>query len=134
MKKINIYKYIFYILYKFIKLTTKKEFQNEVPNATCTLYLICLTQNYATVLIFTKAIQFFPANVLATITLFSIVPITIYFINQNLFIKDDKYVVIENYYDEKNRLGKKSFIGISVAYCLLSIGLMILAGINYTRI
>ena len=129
----NPYTYLFYILYKFIKLTTKDELQEQVPKSATSLYLVCLTNNYAALIIGTKVIKYFPSNLVLTILVFAIVPIIIYFINKSLFIDNENYLKVEAKYDRKNSLKKAHFVTIATLYIVASIGLMVWAGINYNK-
>lgn len=129
----NPYTYLFYILYKFIKLTTKDELQEQVPKSATSLYLVCLTNNYAALIIGTKMIKYFPSNLVLTILVFAIVPIIIYFINKSLFFDNENYLKIEAKYDRKNSLKKVHFVTIATLYIVASIGLMVWAGINYNK-
>lgn len=129
----SLYNFLFYILYKFVKLTTKVELQDQVPSSAHAGLFVCLTNNYATFLIFTGLIQYFPKNIYLSIIIFSIVPIFVHFFNKKLFIANENYKKIEEYYDKNNKLKKVHFILIAVLYIILSIGTMILAGINYAN-
>lgn len=129
----NPYYYLFYIIYKFIKLTTKEELQDHVPPSAHALFFICLTNNYIAIIISTHAIKFLSSNLILFGIVFSIVPITLYFVNKHLFISDEKYLAIERKYDELNRLTKTHFILLTVLYIVVSIGFMIWAGINYNK-
>jgi hypothetical protein len=127
----NPYTYLFYLIYKFIKLTTKEELQEHVPKSASSLYLICLTNNYAAIVIATGAVNYFPLNLIFGILVFSIVPIIVYYINKSLFIDNENYLNIEATYDKKNSLKKGHFIIITVSYILGSIGFLIWSGIMY---
>ena len=133
MSILNPYYWLFYILYKFIKLTTKQELQHIVPESSTNVLLIGLTNYLATFFIFTRIFQYFPKNIYSSIIVFSIIPVSLYFINKHLFIKNEKYKEIENYYDKNNKLKKGHFILIAILYLGLSTGMMIWAGINYTN-
>jgi hypothetical protein len=124
---------MFYIIYKFIKLTTKEELQEHVPESASSLYLICLTNNYAAIIIATKAVKYFPSNLIFGILVFAIVPIFLYFLNKSLFIVNENYLDIEVTYDNKNSLKKAHFIIITVSYIVISIGLLIWSGVNYNK-
>jgi hypothetical protein len=129
----NPYNYLFYLIYKFIKLTTKEELQPHVPESASSLYLICLTNNYAALVISTNTAKYFPSNLIFGILVFAIVPIIIYFLNKSLFIDNENYLDIEVNYDKKNSLRKVHFIIITVTYILVSIGFLIWSGINYSK-
>lgn len=129
----NPYNYLFYIIYKFVKLTTKEELQQDVPKSASSLYLICLTNNYAAIVISTKAVKYFPSNLFFGILVFAIAPIIIYFLNKSLFIENENYLDIEVNYDKKNSLKKPHFIIITVIYIIVSIGFLICSGVNYNR-
>jgi hypothetical protein len=127
----NPYTYLFYIIYKFIKLTTKEELQEHVPKSATSLYLICLTNNYAAIVIATKAVKYFPLNLIFEILVFAIVPIILYFLNKSFFIDNENYLDIEATYDKKNSLKKGHFIIITVSYIVTSIGFLIWSGVTY---
>jgi hypothetical protein len=129
----NPYTYLFYIIYKFIKLTTKEELQEHVSKSASSLYLICLTNNYAAIVITTKSVKYFPSNLIFGILVFAIVPIILYFLNNSLFIDNENYLDIEDTYDKKNSMKKGHFIIITVSYIVLSIGFLIWSGVNYNR-
>jgi len=129
----NIYTYLFYIIYKFIKLTTKAELKDDVPMSAFSLYFVCLTNNYASLLITTKIIKYFPLNLVLTILAFSIVPIIIYLVNESLFIANENYLNLEKMYDKKNTLKKIHFIIITVIYITASICFLIWSGVNYRK-
>ncbi|MEY4011725.1 MAG: hypothetical protein RIT22_849 [Bacteroidota bacterium] len=129
----NPYTFLFYILYKFIKLTTKEEHQEQVPRSASSLYLICLTNNFAAIIIFTKAVKYFSLNLIFQILEFAIVPIIIYFLNKLLFIDNESYLDIEARYDNKNLLKKEHFIIIAVFYIVISVGFLIWSGVNYNK-
>lgn len=129
----NPYTYLFYIIYKFIKFTTKEELQDHIPKSATALYLICLTNNYAVIIIGTKIINYFPSNLILTILAFAIVPAILYFVNKSLFIDNQNYLEVESKYDKKNSLTKTHFIVITILYIIASIGFMIWSGVNYKK-
>lgn len=129
----NPYNYLFYIIYKFIKLTTKEELQDQVPMSAVSLYLVCLTNNYAALVIGTKVIKYFPSNIVLSIMVFAIVPIILYYVNKSLFIANENYLDIEAKYDARSSLKKIHFIIITVVYIVISIGFLILSGVNYYK-
>ena len=129
----NPYQILYYILYKFIKTTTKDSQQDQVKNSTDALFFICLTQNFTMLLILTNLIRLFPSNKFLFGLIFSIVPITMYFFNKWYFTEDDKYLQIENKFDQKLNISKVTFILLSMFYILLTIGGMITAGINFNK-
>lgn len=127
----NPYTYLFYIIYKFIKLTTKEKLQEHVTKSASSLYLICLTNNYAAVVISTKGVKYFPSNLFFGILVFATVPTIIHFVNKSLFIDNENYLDIEAKYDKKNTLKKAHFIIITFIYIVASIGILIWSGVNY---
>jgi hypothetical protein len=129
----NPYTFLFYIIYKFIKLTTKEDLQEHVPKSAFSLYLICLTNNYAILVITTKMVKYFPSNLVFGILVFAVVPIIIYLLNKSLFIDNDNYLDIEVNYDKRNSLKRVHFIIITVVYIVLSIGFLIWTGVNYIK-
>lgn len=127
----NPYYYLFYIIYKCVKLTTKENLQHLVPESSTNVLLFGITNYFGVTLTLTKVIQFFPINKILFLLLFSTFPIILYFINKSLFLYNSNYKKIEEYYDKTNRLKKIHFILITIAYMAFSIILMILAGIKY---
>ena len=127
------YHYLFYIIYKFIKLTTKKEDQHLVAESTLNLMIICLTNNIAAMYIYSGIIKYLPDNIYLSVLIFSVAPISLYVISRLLFIRDNSFIDVANYYDKTNDLTKRHFILIGVLYAVVSLGTMILAGIYYTR-
>ena len=124
--------YSFYLVYKFIELTTSKNKQHLVAESTLNLLLICLTNNIAAIILFSRVVIFFPENIYFSITLFSIIPISLYFLCRKLFLKGRKYDNIVKFYNERNVLKKYHFVIITVLYMVLSLATMIWAGINYS--
>lgn len=129
---LNPYSFLFYILYKFIKLTTSKDLKEVVPNSATNLYLICLTNNLLTIIIFTKPFQFIAYDFLKFAFAFAGAIVFLYFFNEKLFLRNNRYIELEQFYDKKLRFRKRHFILLAILYIILSIGTMIWAGINFT--
>lgn len=127
---LNPFYYLFYIIYKFVKLTTKKELQDQVPSAALAGIFIGLTNNYVALILYTKITHHFESDIFSSVVIFSLFPILIYFLCRRLLIRDEKYISIEVHFDEKNKLSKIHFIFISTLYLVGSIGLMIWSGVN----
>lgn len=131
MKKFNLYYYLFYIIYKFVKLTTKQELQDQVPSSAHAGYFIGLNSNLLTIFIFTRILRLLPKDYISFAVVYVIISVSLYYFNKYLFLKNEKYKEIESYYDKSNKFKKTHFILIAVFYMIFSIGTMILAGIYY---
>lgn len=129
----NPFYYLFYIIYKFVKLTTKKELQYKVPSAALAGVFIGVTSNYVALVLYSKITHHFESNIFTSIVVFSLFPIFIYFLCRRLLISDEIYLSIETHFDKKNKLSKIHFIFISILYLVGSIGLMIWSGVSYTN-
>lgn len=123
--------FLYYFLYKFIKLTTPNNKQSLVADSALNLLLICITNNGAAIIMETRLVKFFPENIYLSVGLFAIFPIGLYFLSRKLFIQQGRYDDIARYYDQKNDLKKYHFIIFSVFYIVFSLTTMIWSGINY---
>lgn len=128
----NPYYYLFYLIYKFVKLTTKKELQDQVPKAALASLFFGLINYYAAVIIIINPFQYIHYSVQLLIIIFILPLIILYFLNRYFFLKNGKYEEIEQYYDRTNKLKKIHFILITALYMALSIGAMVGAGIFYS--
>jgi purine-cytosine permease-like protein len=129
----NIYNYLFYILYKCVKLTTKQDLQPLVAQSTTNVLLFGITNYYLAILIFVNPFQYISYNILLLIIIFVTPLISLYFFNKRFFLRNEKYKEIESLYDNQNKLKKVQFILITALYMSGSIGMMIWAGINYAN-
>ncbi len=127
----NPYYYLFYIIFKFVKLTTKEELQDQVPSSALASLFFGFTNYLLAIIILINPYKYIPYSLPVFGTIFIGVNVLFYFANRKLLVKDKKYIEIERYYDKKNKLKKIHFILITAFYMLGSIGTMIFAGINY---
>ena len=127
----NPFYYLFYIIYKFVKLTTKEELQDQVPSSALASLFFGFTDYLLASIILINPFKYIPYNLPVFGTIFIGVNALFYFANRKLIVKDKKYIEIENYYDKNNKLKKSHFILITTLYMLGSIVTMILAGITY---
>jgi uncharacterized BrkB/YihY/UPF0761 family membrane protein len=128
----NPYYYLFYIIYKFVKLTAKEEHQDQVPSSALASFFFGFTNFLLAIIILINPFKYISYSLPVFGTAFIFINILFYLINRKILIKDKKYLEIENHYDKTNKLEKKHFILIAALYMLGSVGLMIWAGINYT--
>ncbi len=113
--KFNIYYFIFYILYKFSWFADKKETKPEVIVQSA--YLSLTLSVFFIILSVSKFFNFFDSLLFVRINYFiahGLILILIYFINGKLFIKNEKYLKISEYYDKKVKLNKLSIIIIAL--------------------
>lgn len=129
----NMYKYLFFILYKCVQLTTKQDLQHLVPQSTTNVFLFGVTNYYLAFLIFVNPFQFLTYSFPILMLIFVTPLISLYFFNKRFFLKNENYKEIESLYNNHNNLKKKHFILITALYMLGSIGMMIWAGINYAN-
>lgn len=130
---INPYCYLFYIIYKCVKLTTKSDLQDLVPESTNNAFVFGATNYYLTFIIVINPFQYVNYNFNLFAVVF-IIPIAIlYFLNKKLLISNEKYKQIEVHFDKTNKLKKIHFILITGLYMFGSIAAMIWAGINYSN-
>lgn len=129
---IRAYKYLYYIIYKCIQCTTKKQLQNEVPSSANALYFSCLNYNFITVLILTRLLAYLPSNSIYLLVVYLIFTIVWYYFNKKLFLKNDKYKEIIHYYDLTNKLSNIHFCLITALYVIGTLSMLVLSGINYT--
>ena len=127
----NPYYYLFYIIYKFVKLTTKEELQDQAPSSALASLFFGFTNYLLASIILINPFKYIPYNIFAFGIIFIGVNALFYFANRKLIVKDKKYIEIENYYDKNNKLKKSHFILITTLYMLGSIVTMILAGVTY---
>jgi hypothetical protein len=131
MNIFNPYYWLFYIVYKSTKLTTKKELQHIVPSSSVNVFMIGLINYYISFVIYSKILNFFPENIYQFLIILSILPLGLFFLNKFLFFKDEKYKKIEIFFDKNNNLTKVHFIVILFFYLFGSVGALVWAGINY---
>jgi purine-cytosine permease-like protein len=123
----NPYYWSFYIVYKFIKLTTKKELQDIVPESSTNVFFMGLFNYIFFVYSFSNILSYFPNDYYLFFIVSCIIPICLFFLNRYLFLKDENYKKIEEYFDKKNNLKKNHFILIFIVYILGSIAAMLFA-------
>ena len=127
----NLYYYLYYLIYKFLYLNAPEETKARVPSVSGNLFFIGLTNYFAAFVLFLKPFKYISYNLITLICVF-IAPITIlYFFNERYLIKNEKYKLIESHFDKSNKLTKPHFIFLAVSYLFGSIITMIWAGINY---
>ena len=126
------YHYLFYLIYKFVKFTTKSEQQHLVLDATLNALLFSFTGYSITFYIIVGLASLFPADKMLFGMVFITPLILLYIMNRYLFLKKEKYRKIEAHYDQNNKLKKGQFIVIAITYMLFSICTPILAGIHYS--
>lgn len=78
-----------------------------------------------------KIIRYFPFSFFGFALVYLVLSVFIYYFNKKLLISSKKYEEIESYYDSKYNLQKTPIILIAVFYMILSISMMVLAGIYY---
>ena len=128
----NPYHYLFYIIYKFVKLTTKQELQNQVASSAHHTLFFGFTNFFLALVILTNPFRFITYRLSIFAFLLIGINILFFYSSRNSFIKNEKYKDIEKKYDQTNKLKKKHFIPISVLYMIGSIAALIYSGINYT--
>jgi uncharacterized membrane protein len=126
----NPYNFLFYIIYKFIKLTTPQNLKQVVPDSASNLFLICLINNLLAILILINPFQFIEYKFSIFAFIFIGVIAFLYFFNKKTFIDNTRYKELEQLYDVKLNLKKPHIIVMAILYIILSIGVMIWAGIN----
>lgn len=124
---------VFEVIYKCVKLTTKEDLKDLVPESSTNILLFGMTNYLLSILILLKPFQFIPYSFLTFAFSFVGLLCALYFLNKKLFIQENNYENIERYYDRKNKLKKIHFVFIVVVYMLLSVCMMIYVGINYVN-
>lgn len=128
----NLYYYLYYVIYKFLSFNATYETTDRVPSVCHYLLLVGLTNYYLSFLLTINLFKYINYNFPFFAIIF-ILPIPLlYFFNEKEIIKNHKYKKIIDSFDQKNKLKKLHFIILSVLYLLGSIIAMILAGLNYT--
>jgi hypothetical protein len=127
----NPYYFLYYILYKCVKLTTRQDLQHLAAESATNILVFGIINYTGSFLIFTKLIKYFPDNLLLTIVIVLTYTLLVYLLNKRFFLHTTQYRMIESFYDEKTKLKKAHFIIFTFIYMALSISLMVLAGINY---
>ncbi|GEM_PF-4775340 len=132
------YFFLFYVLYKYIDLTSSEKLKQKhpVPGSACALLFWCLANNFMAFLFISNLLYRYILGNISFILfaiIFIIPLIIIYFTNKKLFLKSNNYKKIITYFDERTNLKKIHFILISGFYQVFSLSTMILSGILYSR-
>lgn len=102
-----------------------------MPGSALAFLFHCLSFNFLTIIISLKILNYFSTNYAVFALLYCLIAFVIYQMNKRLFLVDKKCKLIEEHYDRRNRLKKGHFAILSILYFVISLGLMILAEINY---
>lgn len=131
MNSFNLYYWLYYIVYKFVKLTSKQQLLNVVPTTSADVFLIGLINYYISFMLYLRVLELFPNNVYLFLAILSIFPIFLFFLNKLLFLKNENYKKIENYFDKKNNFKRIHFILMSLTYLFASLVILVWVGTNY---
>lgn len=129
MRTFNPYYIAFWVLYKFIKLTTPDKIKDVIPESTHNLYLFCLTNNILTLFLIVNPTRNIKISYFLLLLLFGILMFLVSQFNKYLFLKSDKYLRIESDFDAKYKLSKGTLILLAILYMTSSIAFMVICGI-----
>lgn len=124
------YSFVFYICFKYIKLTSPKNIkETDIPRMGFNYLLFCQTNNIITMFLVLNPYRNLRMNYYSVLLGLVIIIVLLALINKYLFLKEKKYQYIESEFDNRYGLSKKAIILIALFYSIISLALMIISGI-----
>ncbi len=128
----KIYDYIYYVIYKCIKLTTPESQKHAILFSSIMVISVNLIMIFSGLIISLSLLKNVEINYNKFLIIFFCGSISIYLLNRIIFLRKKRYQSIEKYFDETNRLEKKHFILLNVLFMLVGLSAVIGSGIYYS--